>query len=323
MPRSGASAWRQSWIRSPDPVLVTDHYSRLLLVNPAARHLLGINPETARGKPIDRVVKQPELARLLSTLSDERQTAEVTLPDGQVYLATASSVMAEGHPVGRVCLLRDITHFKELDALKSDFVATVSHDLRSPLTLMRGYATMLEMVGELNEQQNTYVRKIVTSVEDMTRLVTSLLDLGRIEAGINLQLEMVPLHDVVERVVGSLQLQASQKQIQMTTEISPDTIPLVEADQALLQQAMTQPGGECHQVHRAQWQGDCARPPRPGSHDLRGQRYRDWDCTGGSSPRVRKILPRRAAGNEKTPGHRAWDWQLSNRLPSGTTGRCG
>jgi signal transduction histidine kinase len=73
----------------------------------------------------------------------------------------------------------------------------------------------------------------------MTRLVTNLLDLGRIEAGINLQLEMVPLHDIIERVVGALQLQASQKQIQMTTEISPDTIPLVEADQALLQQAMT------------------------------------------------------------------------------------
>ena len=249
-------------------MLVTDHYSRLLLVNPAAQHLLTINPETARGKPIDRVVKQPELACLLSTLSSERQTADVLLPNGQVYMATASSVIAEGHPVGRVCLLRDITHFKELDALKSDFVATVSHDLRSPLTMMRGYTTMLEMVGELNEQQNTYVRKIVTGVEDITRLVTNLLDLGRIEAGINLQLEMVPLHDIIERVVGALQLQASQKQIQMTTEISPDTIPLVEADQALLQQAMTQFVGKCHQLHRAQWQDSRARPPGPGSHDL-------------------------------------------------------
>jgi signal transduction histidine kinase len=202
------------------------------------------------------VVKLAELERLLSTFSDERQTAEITLPDGRVCLATASSVMADGHPVGRVCLLRDITHFKELDALKSDFVATVSHDLRSPLTLMRGYATMMEMVGELNEQQNTYVRKIIASVEGMTRLVTTLLDLGRIEAGINLHLEMVPVYDIVERVVGSLQLQASQKQLQMTTEISPNTVPLAEADQALLQQAMhnlvenaikyTEPGGRVY-----------------------------------------------------------------------------
>lgn len=224
---------------TPDAVLVTDRYSRLLLINPAAQHLLEINPETARNKPIDQVTKQPELSRLLSGLSSERQTSEVALPDGKIYLATASSVLAEGHPVGRICLLRDITHFKELDALKSDFVATVSHDLRSPLTVMRGYTTMLEMVGELNEQQNAYVRKIVTSVENMIRLVTTLLDLGRIEAGINLQLEMVPLQDIIGRVVGAFQLNASQKQIQITTEISPDTIPLVEADQALLQQAMT------------------------------------------------------------------------------------
>jgi signal transduction histidine kinase len=68
-------------------------------------------------------------------------------------------VLADNRPVGRVCILRDITHFKELEQLKSDFVATVSHDLRSPLTLMRGYATMLQMVGELNEQQKGYVRK--------------------------------------------------------------------------------------------------------------------------------------------------------------------
>ena len=223
---------------TPDPVLVTDHYSRLLLINPAAWHMLGISYEAARGKPVDRVIKQPELARLLSTVSDERQTAEISLPDGRVCLATASSVVADGQPVGRVCLLRDITHFKELEAMKSDFVATVSHDLRSPLTLMRGYATMLEMVGELNEQQSSYVRKIIVSAEGMNRLVSSLLDLGRIEAGVDLQLELVPLNDIVERVVSSLQLQASQKQLQMTTEISANSVPLVEADQALLQQAL-------------------------------------------------------------------------------------
>ncbi len=224
---------------TPDAVLVTDRYSRLLLINPAAQHLLGINPDMARLKPVDRVVNLPKLNRMLSSLTNERQTSEVTFPDGQIYLATASSVLAEGHPVGRICLLRDITHFKELDALKSDFVDTVSHDLRSPLTVMRGYTTMLEMAGELNEQQNEYLRKIVTSVENMTRLVTSLLDLGRIETGINLQLEMVSLQELIMRVVGAYQLHASQKQIQITTEISPDTIPLVEADQALLQQAMS------------------------------------------------------------------------------------
>jgi signal transduction histidine kinase len=90
----------------------------------------------------------------------------------------------------------------------------------------------------LNDQQVGYVRKIVTGVETMSKLVNNLLDLGRIEAGVDLQLEMVPVQDVVERVAGALQLQATQKRIQLTTEMPPETIPLVEADQSLLQQAL-------------------------------------------------------------------------------------
>ena len=106
----------------------------------------------------------------------------MTLANSRVYFVSVSPVNAEGRPVGKVCVLQDITHYKELDKLKSDFVATVSHDLRSPLTLMRGYVTMLTMVGELNEQQKNYTRKIITGVENMTRLVNNLLDLGRIDA---------------------------------------------------------------------------------------------------------------------------------------------
>jgi PAS domain S-box-containing protein len=223
---------------SPDPVLVTDPSDRLLLTNPAAWQVLGLGLETDVGKPIDLVIQQAELVELLRSTSAEMQTTEINLPGGRIFLATATSVLAEGQRVGRVCVLRDVTHFKELDSLKSEFVSTVSHDLRSPLTLMRGYATMLEMVGQLNEQQTGYVRKIVSGVESMSRLVNNLLDLGRIEAGIGLQPEMVPVQDIVERVVNALQLQAAQKRIQLTADIPAQTIPLIEADQALLQQAL-------------------------------------------------------------------------------------
>jgi len=223
---------------TPDPVLVTDYQGRLLLANPAAWQVLGLPGGSVNGKSIDTIIQQPSLLQLMQVVSEEKQSAEVELMDGKVYLATASSVIVEGQPVGRICILRDVTRFKELDTLKSEFVATVSHDLRYPLTTMRGYATMLEMVGELNEQQTGYVRKILGSVDGMTQLVTRLLDLGRIDAGIDLQPEMVPVQDVVERVIGALQLQASQKQVVITSDISPHTVPLVEADYALLQQAL-------------------------------------------------------------------------------------
>lgn len=122
--------------------------------------------------------------------------------------------------------------------MKSEFVATVSHDLRSPLTLMRGYATMLDMVGELNEQQQGYVKKIISGVENMSRLVNNLLDLGRIEIGVGLQVESVPVLDILERVMGAVQLQAAQKNISMNVELPKDMPHAVEADSALLHQAV-------------------------------------------------------------------------------------
>ncbi len=223
---------------TPDPVLVTDRQGRLLLANVAAGKVLGTAAGRAEGQSLERVVKQKSLQELLQSPAGERQTIEIVMPDGRTYLATASPVVSEGGPMGRVCILRDVTHFKELDSMKSEFVATVSHDLRSPLTLMRGYATMLEMVGEINEQQQGYVRKIVSGVENMSRLVNNLLDLGRIEIGVGLQVETVSVHDIIERVAGALQLQASQKNITLTVEPLKDVPSAIEADQALLHQGV-------------------------------------------------------------------------------------
>jgi len=221
-----------------DPVLVTDQNNRLVLANPAAWQTLGLGTHWKEGQAVDQVISQPELLELLASSGSVSHSNEITLADGKVYSATASTVLAEGKPVGRVCVLRDISYFMELDRLKSDFVATVSHDLRSPLTLIRGYTTMLEMVGELNEQQAGYVQKILGSVESMSQLVNNLLDLGRIEAGLALDLKLIPVRELLERVVSGLQLLAAQRRLQLNLEIPDQPIPLLEADQDLLQQAL-------------------------------------------------------------------------------------
>ncbi len=224
---------------SPDPVLVIDQRNHLILANPAAWQVFGFSIDSEVGQPIEKVITQKGLLTLLQDTKTEERSAEITIREDQVYLATVSSVIAEGQRVGRVCVLRNVTQFKELDALKSDFVSTVSHDLRTPLALMRGYATMLEMVGQLNDQQANYVRKIVGGVEGMSRLVNNLLDLGRIEAGVGLQPETISANDIVTRVVNAFQIQANQKKIQLRTEFSSQTSDLmIEADPALLQQAL-------------------------------------------------------------------------------------
>jgi two-component system NtrC family sensor kinase len=103
---------------------------------------------------------------------------------------------------------------------------------------MRGYATMLEMVGELNEQQANYVHKIITGVESMSHLVQNLLDLGRIEAEVGLKLDMISAPDIVSEVADSFKIRASQKKIRLHIIPPNQTIPFISADKALLQQAL-------------------------------------------------------------------------------------
>src|SRR6266540_376080 len=223
---------------TPDPVLVTDASNRLILANPAAGHVFGVTIRRGERPDFEKMVQVRGLSELLQESTTERHSAEISMPDGKTYLAMASPMTAEGKTVGRVCILRDVTQLKEIDTLKSDFVSTVSHDLRSPLTLMRGYASMLEMAGELNDQQKSYVKMIVQGVENMAKLVNNLLDLGRIDFGVGLQVEKIPVLDIVERVTSSLQLQATHKKISLGVEIPKDLPNAIEADQALLQQAV-------------------------------------------------------------------------------------
>lgn len=223
---------------TPDPVLVADDRNRLLLSNRAAGQALRLIPGEHGRHTTQDILKQRALFDLLQASSQEKKSAEIELPDGRIYLATASTIEVGGRPAGRVCILRDVTHFKELDALKSDFVATVSHDLRSPLSLMRGYTSMLGTVGDLNDRQREYVNKIIVGVENMSHLVNNLLDLGRIEAGVGLTVEHVGVLDILQRVTGALQHRAVEKDITITIEMPKDMPHAVEADGSLLDQAL-------------------------------------------------------------------------------------
>ena len=217
---------------SPDPILVTDKQGRLILANIAARTQLPIVAPTMH-RPLEETTTHAALIALLRRPKTPPFSEEIDI-NNRVYFATVASVQTDRQEVGRVCILRDITHFKELDALKSEFVSTVSHDLRAPLTLMNGYITMLGMVGELNERQSRYVERIQQSIQTMTEMVNNLLDLGRIESGVGLQLQLVALLDVIDEVTRRWEPHARQKGIVLKTDIHADTPPLVEADPLLL-----------------------------------------------------------------------------------------
>jgi PAS domain S-box-containing protein len=224
---------------TPDAVIVVDRDGLISLVNPATANLLRGEIKDAVGKHVEEWLTTPALIELLLASDQEVQTAEVEIGRGQVMFASISEIKSGGDKVtGRVCVLRDITHYKKLDSLKSEFVSTVSHDLRAPLTLLRGYATMLSMVGEMNEQQHDFMGKILASVDQMDELVDNLLDLGRIEAGMGLNLKSTHINDVILEVIKTLRPQAVSKQIKLEEDLTKEMEP-IEVDPTLLRQALT------------------------------------------------------------------------------------
>lgn len=224
-----------------DAVLVTDRDDCIVLVNPAAERAFGVSANAVVG----RRVLETELASSLSHIfsrplgTGEALAEEVPLSDGRTLYASVSVILStDGERIGRVAVMRDITRFKELDELKSEFVATVSHDLRAPLTFMRGYATMLPMVGELSSKQRDYVEKILHGIGQMSELIDDLLDLGRIEAGVGLERKPCHLGAILVEAVDGMRARAAAKGLTLRLEPAQGAA-VVSGDAALLRQVVT------------------------------------------------------------------------------------
>jgi PAS domain S-box-containing protein len=224
-----------------DAVIVTDQADRVLLLNPAAADVFGTDPQAVRGLPIAGAVKEEKVVGLLTAPMDDGVPliGEVPLPDGRTLYGSASIIVSgDGQTLGRVAVLRDITYLKELDEMKSEFVATVSHDLRAPLTFMRGYTTMIPMVGEVSPKQKRYVEKIMIGIEQMTELIDDLLDLGRIEAGVGLMSEPCRLDDIIVSLVDSMRAQAKAQALTLRLDRTED-VTVVVGDAALLRRVIS------------------------------------------------------------------------------------
>jgi signal transduction histidine kinase len=224
---------------TPEPVMVFDDNDRLILMNPAAMQLRGLINSTNPGQNLKDVVSNEILYDLIKCYSSNMDvTRELQLSNDCTYYISVSSVMNNQKIVGKVCLLRDITHFRIMDTLKTDVVATVSHDLRSPLTYMKGYVSLLTAVGPLNDQQRSYVEKIGAGVENMTKLVNNLLDLSRIEAGVKLSIEKVSPNLIIDQIISGLRPVATHNHINLSIGDAEYNDLLVDADPELLHQAV-------------------------------------------------------------------------------------
>ncbi len=206
-----------------DGVIVLDAGRKFVLINRIAREAFGLDDGDLTGRRIEDVISHTDLRALLAKSTDGAvKYYELNFDDGRVFNAQHTPIPE----VGSAITMQDITYLKRLDQMKSDFVHTVSHDLRSPLTAVLGYAELIERVGPLTEQQQEFVKRIQGSVNSITSLVNELLDLGRLEAGFDSRRESVQVESILTYSLGLFDPTIRDKNIQLTQEVASNLPPL-------------------------------------------------------------------------------------------------
>ncbi|RPI92242.1 MAG: PAS domain-containing protein [Chloroflexi bacterium] len=218
-----------------DSVMILDHEHVILLLNPAMCRAFGISAKTAVGKPVLDVIKHPDLVTLITSADtkDLYQYHEVSFPDGRVGNARFIAI----HEVGYALTMHDISYLKEADQIRSEFVHTVSHDLRSPLTSVIGYTELVERAGPLNDDQQEFIHRIQDSIQHITSLINDLLDLGSVEAGIDTRREFVQLEGILRYTIEMLHAQIKAKRLKIRTDIAP-ALPTLRANPLRLRQVL-------------------------------------------------------------------------------------
>jgi two-component system NtrC family sensor kinase len=214
-----------------DGVIVVDERDKVVLMNGAARALFGVERVDVVSQPLREAIPHPDLHLLLMS---HKHFGEIALSDGRFFNANITRIES----VGRVIVLREITYLKELDRIKSEFVTTVSHDLRSPLTAILGYVSLIDRAGPINDRQAEFIEQIRASVGAMNDLLSDLLDLGRIEAGFDAQKEVIAVGPLAQSVADSYYLQARGNQQYLHIRIAPD-LPRVLANASRLRQMLS------------------------------------------------------------------------------------
>lgn len=202
-----------------DGVILLDMEDKLMLVNHAALKAFKLGESEIIGQKFDLVFTKAELRELVGGTDDENGShIEIDLEDGRILSAQITPIPG----VGKAITMHDISYLKEMDRIKSDFVNTVSHDLRSPLTAILGYVELIERVGPVSDVQRDFIRHVQVSVHNITNLVDDLLNLGRIEGGFDTRLENLDLASMVKLSIDAFRQQLANKGLRVAVDFRKD-----------------------------------------------------------------------------------------------------
>jgi signal transduction histidine kinase len=280
----------------PDGAVVADAEGRVVAVNRVAADMLGVDAAGRLGRPLAEVLKLQtadgrDWVAYIAPYGGLRSRTGIPeqswlLPDGKEVLVTATLHRAEPRgPVSRVAVsLRSGRGRARLDRERSDLVATVAHELRSPLTGVKGFVqALLNRWDKLNDEQKKLMLTTVNADADrLSRLIAELLDVARIDTGrLSLYPRPVDATVLVQRVVDSVQAGTART----IAYHAPADLPLIQADPDKFTQVIT------NLVENAVRHGDGTVTVRlealPARHDL-GVRLTVDDEGAGISPEIRR-----------------------------------
>lgn len=196
-----------------DAILMFDTNDSLALINPAGERLF-TDFETKLGLPLAHGKGYDALIALIEQAyqAGSPQAGEVTWPDQRVF-ATLVTPIEDG---GNVVSLHDVTHFKELERVKNEFIATASHDLKNPISSITGFSALMSQAGPLNDQQVEFIDRIQFAAKNMNELVQNMLELVQIDLETQLKNETVDLRALIEEVADEFQPQAESHGLSLT-----------------------------------------------------------------------------------------------------------
>lgn len=233
-----------------DAVLVINRDQQLVLWNPAAIKMLNITNKVKPGKKLEQIISQPDLIRTINkavepksahytSLSEEIELSE---PEPHTLMANVSVVRDEKNEMlGVVCIIRDITQFKEIDRVKSQFVSMVAHELRAPLSAIENYITtyLTGAAGDDPEFNRNMLERSKQRAHSLLALIEDLLQISRMESQtVSRKKELVDVTDIIYNTVELLKPHGKENKLKFEIKI-PKPCPTIEADRGEMEQLFT------------------------------------------------------------------------------------
>jgi two-component system sensor histidine kinase ResE len=179
-----------------------------------------------------------KVADLFRSDISAKKVQQVEIPGYGSFVVHSYPLAAEVEPGGKAYVFQDVTDYLAQASQRLDLISVVSQYFRTPLSLIQGYTSMMDMFGPLNDQQTSYLNKINQSIQRLNKAVEDILDFSRIESGDGLRISQIDAVQMVDQTVKDFQILADHRQVDLEFIRPREEQVILNADEALVQQAL-------------------------------------------------------------------------------------